>query len=430
MGNSDSSILIVDDEKSNVALFAAQLKGLSCLTIAAFSGAQALRIVEEQPPDLILLDVMMPGMSGFEVASKLKGDSRTRNIPIIIITALDDRASCIKALECGAEEFLTKPVMQAELLMRVRNLLKLKKYQDLLAAQSRDLEGQLDLGNLRLSEAQEKLVQSDKLASIGQLAAGVAHEINNPICFVKSNLGSLKDYVDDFQETLKRYEAVEALLPADAEAVRNVREFKASVDLDFIRKDMQQLIAQTQEGIARVEKIVLDLKGFARSERNPVWGLANLHACLDSAINIANNEIKYRADIVREYGVIPEIECISTQLGQVFLNLLVNAAQSISEGSGRGSISVRSGCLDERHVWVEISDTGCGMTDEQIRLVFDPFYTTKPVGVGTGLGLSISYGIVESHSGRIEVSSTLGHGATFRVVLPVRKSAVTTASGE
>lgn len=422
LSDAAGSILIVDDEQINVALFSAQLKDVFSSILTASSGEEALRVIETQQPDIILLDVMMPGMSGFEVATKLKADSRTRHIPIIIVTALTDSASCLKALECGAEEFLTKPVQRAELLMRARNLLKLKKYQDFLARHGADLEEQLAVGSLQLSQAQEKLVQSDKLASIGQLAAGVAHEINNPIGFVKSNVGSLKVYIDDILEVLRCYEAIEPLLPADADPVRQLQQAKAAADLAFVRDDIQHLIAQSQEGIARVAKIIQDLKNFARSDTNPAWVSADLRGCLDSALNIATNEIKYRADVVREYGELPEIECIPSQLAQVFLNILVNAAQAVGDTGKRGTITVRSGCNAADKVWIEVQDTGCGMTAEQARRVFEPFYTTKPVGVGTGLGLSISYGIVATHGGSIEVASEPGQGTRFRVTLPVRQS--------
>ncbi|TXG99488.1 MAG: response regulator [Rhodocyclaceae bacterium] len=428
MADSNCSILIVDDEKINVTLFSAQLNNANYATLTANSGQEALQLAREKHPDLILLDVMMPDMDGFEVASRLKSHEATKNIPIIMVTALDDHESMLKGLECGAEEFLSKPVLTVELLLRVRNLLKLKKYQDLLASQSNQLEEQVAEGHLRLSEAQEKLVQSEKLASIGQLAAGVAHEINNPIGFVKSNMGSLKDYIDDFLTVLDQYEALEAILPPDADGVHKLRELKTSLDIAFIRDDIRHLIAQSQDGIARVAKIIQDLKDFARSDNNASWVKADLHGCLNSALNIAANEIKYKADVLKEYGALPEVECLPAQIGQVFLNILVNAAQAMPGDHGRGTITVRSGCTDDEHAWIEISDTGCGMDAAQIKRIFEPFYTTKPVGLGTGLGLSISYGIIQRHGGRIEVTSTIGQGTTFRIVLPVHQAAVENAA--
>lgn len=427
MADSHSSVLIVDDEKINVALFSAQLKSAAYATSFASNGEEALAMAEQLRPDLILLDVMMPGMSGFEVASRLKANQSTRNIPIIMITALDDHASRLKGLECGAEEFLTKPVLGAELLLRVRNLLKLKKYQDLLASQSNQLEEQVAEGNILLSETQEKLVQSEKLASIGQLAAGVAHEINNPIGFVKSNIGSLKEYITNFLQIIEQYEALESMLPANLEPIQKLRELKQSIDFEFISEDVLLLIAQSQDGISRVAKIIQDLKDFARTDKNPSWISADLHACVDSALNIATNEIKYKADVVREYASLPEIECLPAQLGQVFLNILVNAAQAMPNDGERGTITIRSGNSQTEHVWVEISDTGCGIDSAQIKRIFEPFYTTKPVGVGTGLGLSISYGIIKRHGGHIGVTSTIGMGTTFRLELPVHQPAIDSA---
>jgi signal transduction histidine kinase len=428
LDKSTASILIVDDEKINVALFSAQLKDHYSSTIGAYSGEEALRIVEAQPPDIILLDIMMPGMSGFEVASKLKSNSTTSNIPIIIISALHDRESCIKALECGAEEFLAKPVQKAELLMRVRNLLKLKKAQDFLAEQSRRLEKQIAADGLRLSELQEKLFQAEKLASVGQLAAGIAHEINNPIGFVKSNLNRLSDYFKDIDDALQRYQTLAPLLAADAIAVQGFREIEATTNLAFIRRDMPELIAESQDGVVRVERIVRDLKDFARTDRNLHWEQADIHDCMDSAVNIASSAIKSRADVVKDYGAIQAVECVPSQLAQVFLNLLVNAAQAIGDAPPRGTITIRSGCHDAEHVWVEISDTGCGMTADEVKRIFDPFYTTKGVGIGTGLGLSISYGIVTRHGGSIEVNSVPQRGSSFRVILPVKRNVMSTAA--
>jgi signal transduction histidine kinase len=294
-----------------------------------------------------------------------------------------------------------------------------------LEAQSVRLEEKVAEGNQRLDQAQAKLLQSEKLASIGQLAAGVAHEINNPIGFVKSNLGTLQGYIDDLLRILDQYQELEPLLPGGCEPLRQLKEFQASIDFDFIRSDVRGLIAQSQDGIARVAKIIQDLKAFARSDTNQNYSMADLQACIESALNIAFNEIKYKADVLREYGGTPAIECIPAQLGQVFLNLLVNAAQAIDDKNGRGTITVRTGMVGADHVLVEIQDNGCGMPEDVRQRIFDPFFTTKPVGVGTGLGLSISYGIVHRHGGTINVASTPGGGSVFRIELPIRQEAAT-----
>ncbi len=419
-----TTILIVDDEKINGLVLSSQLNREGYQTVTASSGEEALQFIESRLPDLILLDVMMPGMSGFEVASRLKGSERTRNIPIIMITALGDRESRMAALENGAEEFLTKPIERTELVIRVRNLLKLKKYQDFLAEHGDLLEQeiternmQLAVANTHLSEAQEKMLGSEKLVSIGQLAAGIAHEINNPISYVNSNLLALDRYVQQLFEALHLYEEAEPLLPADSEAAARLRTFKQQNDLAFARDDLLLLLEESHEGISRVRKIVQDLRDFSHVDSHQEWQWADLHKCLDSTLNIANNEIKYRADVVKEYGNLPEVECQVSQLNQVFLNLMINAAHAIGDDH-RGKVILRTGC-GENEVWVEISDTGCGIPPENLKRIFDPFFTTKPVGKGTGLGLSVSYGIVEEHHGRIEVSSQIGQGTTFRVTLPI-----------
>jgi len=197
---------------------------------------------------------------------------------------------------------------------------------------------------------------------------------------------------------------------------------KEKLELDYICEDAPQLINESIEGLSRVRTIVQDLKSFAHADAEPEWKLADLHECLDSTLSIANNEIKYKAQVVKEYGTLPEIECLGTQLNQVFLNLLINAAHAIPD-STPGKITVRT-AFDNDEVSVEISDTGCGIPAENLARIFDPFFTTKPIGQGTGLGLSLSYGIVQRHNGRIEVRTEVrrevGRGTTFKIVLPVR----------
>ena len=271
--------------------------------------------------------------------------------------------------------------------------------------------------NARLSMAQEQLVQSEKLASIGQLAAGVAHEINNPIGYVFSNFETLGSYIGRMLEMFKAYEEAEASI-AEPAVLERLRAMRAGIDLDYLIEDIPVLMSESREGITRVRKIVQDLKDFSRVDANQEWQWANLHAGLDSTLNIVSNEVKYKAEVVREYGDIPDIECLPSQLNQVFMNFVVNGAHAITGAGGR--ITIRTGVLADRsHVWVEISDNGGGIAKEHMARIFDPFFTTKPIGSGTGLGLSLSYGIIQKHNGRIEVQSEPGKGTTFRIVLPV-----------
>ena len=273
--------------------------------------------------------------------------------------------------------------------------------------------------NDSLRSAQDQLLQSERLASIGQLAAGVAHEINNPIGNVFSNFGTLEAYLERLFEMLEAYEEAEQALAGSAIAGR-LETLRARVELDYLKQDIPMLMSESKEGLSRVRKIVQDLKDFSRVDTHQEWVWASLHQGIDSTLNIVANEIKYRADVRREYGALPDIECLPSELNQVFLNLLVNAAQAI--GPERGLIILRSG-NDGNEVWVEVEDDGSGIAPEHLARVFDPFFTTKPVGRGTGLGLSLAYGIVQKHHGRIDVSSEPGRGSCFRVTLPVRRPA-------
>ncbi|MDT4291261.1 ATP-binding protein [Methylomonas sp. MO1] len=263
----------------------------------------------------------------------------------------------------------------------------------------------------QLEETQMQLLQSEKMASIGQLAAGVAHEINNPIGFVNSNLSTLQEYVDGMLRLLAAYERIEGSLVN--EALQNITHLKQEINIGYLREDIGDLLAESLDGLQRVRRIVKDLKDFSHVGELEQQS-ANLESGLDSTLNVVWNEIKYKADVVKEYGGIPEINCIASQLNQVFMNLLINAVQAIED---HGRITLRT-AYDEQSVWVEVEDTGKGIKPEQLGKIFDPFFTTKSVGMGTGLGLSLSYGIVKKHNGRIEVKSELGKGTCFRVCLP------------
>lgn len=265
----------------------------------------------------------------------------------------------------------------------------------------------------KLAAAQSQLLQSEKMASIGQLAAGVAHEINNPIGFVNSNLGTLRRYMDDLFTLLSAYEAGAGELKTETRtALDNMRR---DIDISFVREDVASLLTESMDGLQRVKRIVQDLRDFSHvNESEKQW--ANLEGGLDSTLNVAWSELKVKAEVSKEYGRIPEIECIPSQLNQVFMNLLLNAAHAIER---QGRITIRTG-QEEENVWVEVQDTGTGIKPEHLGRVFDPFFTTKPVGQGTGLGLSLSYGIVQKHEGRIAVKSEVGVGSVFRVTLPIQ----------
>jgi len=276
----------------------------------------------------------------------------------------------------------------------------------------------------RLSEAHDQLLQSEKMASIGQLAAGVAHEINNPIGFVNSNMGTLRHYVGTLMTVIDGYtQAVQQAAPGSALAAE-IEAIGRKADLGYLKEDIADLVRESMDGLKRVKDIVQALKDFSHVGQTD-WQFADVHAGLDTTLNIVANEIKYKATVEKQYGKLPEIKCLASQLNQVFMNLLVNAAQAIKN---RGVITIATGGGDG-WVWVKISDTGCGIPQQNLKRIFEPFFTTKPVGSGTGLGLSLSYSIVNKHGGRIEVASKPDAGTAFTIHLPVVPPASAQAEG-
>jgi len=263
----------------------------------------------------------------------------------------------------------------------------------------------------KINEIQNQLLQSEKMASIGQLAAGVAHEINNPVGYVNSNITSLEEYLNDLIYLINKISGSENITS------EVIEKLKKEIDYDFIKEDANQLLSESKEGINRVKKIVHDLKDFSHIDEEE-WQWTDLHKGIDSTLNVVNNEIKYKAKVIKEYGDLPDIECIASQLNQVFMNLLVNAAHAIED---QGSITIRTGKNDNETVWVQISDTGSGIKKENINKLFEPFFTTKPVGQGTGLGLSLSYGIIQKHGGHIDVQSEINKGTKFTITLPIKQ---------
>ncbi len=264
----------------------------------------------------------------------------------------------------------------------------------------------------RVEKTQSQLLQSEKMASIGQLAAGVAHEINNPVGFVNSNLGTLSRYVEDL---LRLVDAV-----GDGPAVQAIAK---EVDLPFLRADLAALLNESREGLDRVRKIVSNLKDFSHVDEAAEYRYADIVAGLESTISVAAHELKYKTEMVRKLQPLPLVRCIPAQINQVFLNLLVNAVQAIPD---HGVITLESGQQDDQ-VWIEVADTGKGMDEATAKRMFEPFFTTKPVGSGTGLGLSICYDVVHKHGGRFEVHSAPGAGSRVRLWLPVSGPADTAA---
>jgi signal transduction histidine kinase/DNA-binding response OmpR family regulator len=278
----------------------------------------------------------------------------------------------------------------------------------------------------RLEDTQTQMLQSEKMASIGQLAAGVAHEINNPTGFVSSNLKTLNDYQQDIGKLIEKYQSLfgnlqqngakDALKPEYLETIQNLKAYEEDIDLEFLLEDINDLIGDCREGTDRIKKIVQDLKDFAHPGEDKLQSM-DVNDGLNSTLNVVNNEIKYKATVYKDFGDIPTVRAYPQQLNQVFMNILVNAAQAIEK---KGDIHIATRMIDN-FVEIIIRDTGCGIKAEHLTKIFDPFFTTKDVGKGTGLGMNIAYNIVKKHDGTVDVSSEVGRGTTFTIRIPAER---------
>lgn len=335
---------------------------------------------------------------------------------------LHPEVECHDTLECSDGRIIERYSLPQPL--GVNNVGRVLSFRDITASRLAEQALQCEKEEQRalikkLEQAHNQLLQSEKMASIGQLAAGVAHEINNPIGYVNSNLSTLGRYVEKLFKVTDAYERTESAL-VEPRILEEVHSLKQAADWEYLKEDVLDLLRESGEGIGRVKQIVQDLKDFSHVDQAE-WQSVDLHKGIDSTLNIVHNEIKYNAEVVKEYGAIPAVECLASQLNQVFMNMLVNASHAIGEGS-MGRITIRTGTSDDM-VWIEFSDSGKGIAPENLTRIFDPFFTTKPIGKGTGLGLSLSYGIIDKHQGKIEVASELGKGTTFRIWLPIRQEA-------
>lgn len=279
----------------------------------------------------------------------------------------------------------------------------------------------------QLKMTQNQLVHVEKMASLGVLVAGIAHEINNPLGFIISNFEVVKTYLKSYNKILDAADILIKKMSVNAaeQVLKEIEEFyemMGAENMEIIVKDIDPLLSQTLGGLERIKKVVLDLKSFTHANFS-ISLKADIHQIMDSAINICWNEIKYKVELIKTYGQIPLIECNEQKLNQVFINLLMNATQAIE---GRGTIQIVT-CLKHDKVCIQIIDNGKGILPEQLKRIFDPFFTTKPVGQGTGLGLSVSYDIIKQHGGEILVESTPEDGTMFTILLPVQKKTVALA---
>ncbi|MFH1217292.1 MAG: response regulator [Pseudomonadota bacterium] len=416
----ETTILVVDDDEGLRLLFVRMLAGAGYLPEYAENGRQALELLSRKSFSLVLLDIEMPLMSGMEVLEQLRKNKQDQ--AVIMVTGIDDPDVAKSAIELGINGYLIKPFEKNELLIYVEQTLrsielekKNREYRDSLEQKVQERTRELEKACRDLKSSQDQLLHQEKLATIGHLAAGVAHEINNPTGYVGSNLSTLAKYLVRITEFYQLLDDYLPLLPE--EKLVSLREERQKQKIDFLLEDSREIITESLEGVERIKKIVAGLKSFSRKEQDSSSSV-NINECLENAVTVAWNELKYKADVEKDYGDLPLIKCFPNQMGQVFVNLLVNAAHSIE---GHGRITIRTS-QEGDFVSVSICDTGCGMSPEVRDKIFDPFFTTKKEGVGTGLGLSIVSEIVKKHEGEIFLQSQIGKGSTFTVRIPVDRS--------
>lgn len=428
--NPQPLVLVVDDYPKNLQILGNLLKEGHFKVAIASDGMQALDFVNKKQPDLILLDIMMPGMDGFEVCRRLKKDELTREIPILFITALAETENKLKGFALGGEDYITKPFSKEEVLARVKVFIErnqavrdLKKSQVQLEAFNLNLEDMVRKRTDKIKQLHASLIIKEKMASIGQLAAGIAHELNNPINFVYTNFITLQDNMTDIIEIMGSYSQLIKgidLSENDRLSLEKIQENETAAHLDFVLKDLDNLFSETRDGFDRISWIINSMRNFSRVDHAGDMSEFDINKGIEDTLVIARNEYKYHCNIHTEFGEIKTIQCIPQQLNEVFLNLIVNAAQAIKEQERHenGNIIIKT-YMDNEEVCCYIIDDGPGVPKEIASRIFEPFFTTKDIGKGTGLGLSISYDIiVNKHGGQLTVSPGEMGGAKFMIRLP------------
>ena len=404
-------ILLVDDSRTVRKLFSTYLTPrFGCVEAGSFD--EAISELKKREFAIVITDIIMPGLSGIELLRKIVEDYP--NTAVIVVSGVDRPQRALDAMRLGAFDYIIKPCESEVLEITVERAIQhrtllLNSYRSKLDLETKNAE--LINGKAKLEHLQSQIVQNEKMASLGQLAAGVAHELNNPIGFVNANLEMLSQYFGDLTRLIKMYDEVE-ISPSDGAAAAAI---KGQIGYPAILDDINSIVRDCRDGSERIRDIVQNLRTFSRLDEAD-FKETDIHEGMDATARLLSRYFSSgNITLTREYGNLPPIGAFSSQLNQVWMNLLVNAAQAI--GARSGAVKIATGA-DDDNIFVSISDTGCGIAVQHLNRIFDPFFTTKPVGEGTGLGLSISFGIVERHGGSISVNSRLKEGTTFKVKLP------------
>ncbi|WP_254447098.1 response regulator [Dolichospermum sp. UHCC 0259] len=475
---SEQIILVVDDLPDNLRVLSAVLTEQGFQVRCAKSGKIALMATQNSSIDLILLDINMPDMDGYEVCKRLKSNEFTRHIPVIFLSALDDVFDKVKAFNAGCVDYITKPFQIEEVLIRIQRQLELQAAKAKIEQINQQLEERVEertaqlakinqeleleiterkLAEFRLQQINETLeervevrtlelqnalqqiqltqaqaIQSEKMSSLGQLVAGVAHEINNPVGFIYGNISYLKQSMDDLLSLVALYQEIHGNNHPKIESLSE------GINLEFLVADIPKIINSIEVGSRRIRDIVLSLRNFSRMDEAE-FKQVNVHDGIESTLLILQHRLKANSEqpeieIIREYGDLPQVQCYAGQLNQVFMNILVNAIDAIEEkktslnltesNSNLDQIIIRTKIIDEKWIQIAIADNGNGISVNVKNRIFDPFFTTKEIGKGTGMGMAISYQIItEKHHGKLECFSDIGKGTEFIIQIPIEQAA-------
>jgi len=427
-------ILVVDDEKFNLTIAKDYIKksSIECEVTLCDNPTEVQGLMEEDNFDIVILDIVMSKMDGIDVLKQIRANSKYNNVQILMLTFLTDSDSFKKCFENGADDYINKPINEVEFLARFKaavktrnNALMLKDMFKRIIKQNKDLK---EL-NKTLKDTQFHMIQKEKLAAIGALAAGVAHEINNPLGYIGSNLEVLSNFIVRLQRMTKEYRDFVENIRLNGKTmeesvidkiISNLKYMENKLKINFVINELGEIIKDSRDGVDRVSKIVQSLQNFDKAGLEDERVITDFNKIIDEVVLLLNNDLKNVAVIKKEYGLIPKVLCNIDQMGQVILSLITNSLQSIkSQNRLDGEIIIKT-FKDKDMVGCSICDDGPGIEESLINKIFNPFFTTKEVGSAIGVGLSISHDIiVKKHNGEFNIRSIPGKKTIFTFKFPI-----------
>ncbi|MBD2152966.1 response regulator [Leptolyngbya sp. FACHB-16] len=413
-------ILIVDDVPDNIRFLSSFLVEQGYQVRKAVSGQMALRVIRALTPDLILLDINLPDISGYEICCQLKEDPSFEMIPIIFLSAGNEAIDKVKAFQIGASDYITKPFYLDEVLVRIQTQLTIQGLQKKLKSQNNQLKKTLE--ELKLTQA--SLVQQEKMGMLRKVVAGVAHEVNNPLGFIACNIKPIQDYIGQLLTLINLYQ--QKWLDPDP----SIKAYLEEIDLEFLATDLLSTINSMSNGAERIRTVVLALRIFTRLDESEIKQVS-LQESIDNILSLLQHRLAVRNNHVtisfrKEYEDLPLITCHAEQLNQVIFNLLCNAIDAVEEKIKKGTyhdavpeISIDTHLIERNRVCIRVHDNGIGIPEANKPYIFEPFFTTKSAGHGVGLGLATSRKIIEEvHRGSLSYRSTVDEGSEFIIQIP------------